>query len=46
LFKGAEITRYIDDEQTALCPFCGVDSVLAGDVVEQALLEAMHAKYF
>ncbi len=27
-FKTAEIDEYIDDESTALCPYCGVDSVV------------------
>ena len=28
-FSPAEITEWIDDGQTAMCPYCGIDSVLA-----------------
>ena len=28
MFKASEIKEYTDAEQTALCPFCSVDSVV------------------
>lgn len=44
----AEITRWIDDGTTALCPRCGIDSVL-GDaelVIDRAFLEGMRVRWF
>jgi hypothetical protein len=49
-FVAADVEEWIDDDGTALCPRCGVDSVLgsasgypAGD---RRFLEAMHARWF
>lgn len=28
LFNGASIEEWIDDDETALCPHCGIDSVI------------------
>lgn len=49
-FVAREVEEWIDDDGTALCPRCGVDSVLgsasgypAGD---PQFLEAMHARWF
>jgi len=28
LFNGASIEEWIDDDKTALCPYCGIDSVI------------------
>jgi hypothetical protein len=49
IFGGDEITEYIDQDKTALCPHCRVDAVLVSNdciTVDKALLKAMHAKYF
>jgi len=27
-FDGGTVVEWVDDEKTALCPFCGVDAVL------------------
>lgn len=40
-FKADEIRDWVDDDQTALCPRCGVDSVLA-DVIDAAILQSLH----
>ena len=49
-FAPTEIHTWIDDEQTAICPKCPVDSVL-GDrsgypVDDPEFLRAMHAYWF
>jgi len=28
MFHGASVTQWVDDGQTALCPSCGIDTVL------------------
>jgi len=49
-FSPADITKWTDDGQTALCPRCGIDSVLAArpDVpaTAPAFLRAMHERWF
>ncbi len=49
-FAPAKIVKWIDDGQTALCPFCPVDSVI-GDasgypVTDPAFLAAIHEHWF
>ena len=49
-FAPEDIKEWIDKEQTALCPLCGIDSVLP-DSVELSdnwsrLLDAMHDYWF
>ena len=49
-FPPSEINRWVDDEQTALCPKCGIDSVI-GDadiagVTRPDFLKSMHAYWF
>jgi hypothetical protein len=49
IFLGDKVSNYIDEGQTALCPICNVDSVIASDkkeIVNQSILKAMHSKYF
>jgi len=49
IFLGNKISNYVDEGQTALCPICNVDSVIASDkkkTVNQSLLKAMNSKYF
>ena len=49
-FVPSEIADWCDDGETALCPKCGVDSVLASEsgwpVTDAAFLEAMHRFWF
>ena len=44
-FAYDEIVRWTDDDQTAICPYCSIDSVLPG-VWKQATLEKMYNLYF
>jgi NAD-dependent SIR2 family protein deacetylase len=48
-FKARDIATWIDDDETALCPHCGMDSVLP-DVplytLDKNLLDEMHAYFF
>ena len=50
VFNPSEIEDWIDDDKCALCPKCGIDSVI-GDasgvpVAEKHFLEAMHMFWF
>jgi hypothetical protein len=48
-FPRAAIKAWIDAEQTALCPSCGVDSVIgsAANVrLDDGFLRGMHAHFF
>ena len=47
-FMAERVTQWTDDEDTALCPVCGVDAVLssATDVITADALEQMHARWF
>ena len=47
-FNPCEITEWTDEGTTALCPHCGIDSVLSSADVEYDadFLEAMHKRYF
>lgn len=44
-FPGGEIHTWVDDGQTALCPRCGIDSVLA-DVIDDATLRTLYHHRF
>lgn len=44
-FKGSEIDCFVDDERTAICPNCSIDSVLP-EKISQEKLEELHNKYF
>ena len=54
LFYGREVTEWCDsdsiDNRTALCPYCGVDSVIGdkdGDIyIEPAMTELMNIQFF
>ena len=43
-----QIGQWIDDGQTALCPHCGIDSVLSNaiDALSDTLIQQLHAAYF
>ena len=40
-----KITEWTDAGRTAICPHCGIDSVLPGDVA-QAVLDELYDRYF
>lgn len=48
LFDAGQVTRWTDEEQTALCPVCGMDAVVPeeGAPLTQAMLEQMHRRWF
>ena len=47
-FPFQQIVEWIDDNETALCPYCGIDAVLGFDfpAAGQELLHAMHDYWF
>ena len=48
-FATADITAWIDKNQTALCPRCGLDSVLgtaSGHILDDRFLRRMHQHHF
>ena len=46
-FPPTSIKSWIDANQTALCPACGVDSVIGSPHrVDDAFLRKMHGQYF
>jgi hypothetical protein len=49
LFPFGDITRWIDANETALCPGCGIDAVLgssSGYVIRDSFLRRMHLHWF
>ena len=48
MFTPSEITEWTDDDETALCPYCSIDSVIPDidKALNVELLEAMNRKYF
>ena len=49
IFVPARVAEWCDDGQTALCPHCGIDSVIgdaSGYPVEQDFLTAMNQHWF
>lgn len=54
IFKPSEVTEWIDENeqeigQTALCPKCGIDSVLgdkSGFIIEEQFLRIMYDHWF
>lgn len=45
IFRSEEIKEWTDNSQTALCPYCSVDSVLAGMNVAEELAK-LHKYWF
>jgi hypothetical protein len=48
-FPNTEIKAWIDADQTALCPACGIDSVIgtaSKHRLDQSFLRQMHARFF
>ena len=49
IFDATEVEDYIDDGETALCPYCGVDSVIgeaSGTELNPILLNELNQMYF
>ncbi len=49
IYSASEVTRFLRSEGTALCPYCGIDSVLADQSpyeLNAATLEALHQYWF
>jgi hypothetical protein len=49
VFIPDRIVEWIDDNKTALCPVCGIDSVIgdgSGLPITEDFLEAMHVAWF
>jgi hypothetical protein len=49
IFDAVQITDWIDTRQSALCPFCGIDSVIgdnSGFEITKDFLEQMHEAWF
>lgn len=49
VFSPAEITEWVDQDNTALCPTCGIDSVIGsafGLSITPEFLSTMHAHWF
>jgi hypothetical protein len=46
-FPPSQVVKWTDKTETALCPFCAVDSVLGFDVEpDESLLRQMHERWF
>lgn len=47
-FDASEITEWIDNDSTAVCPYCRIDSVIPASKVriDPEFLRAMHAHWF
>lgn len=49
VFSSSEIQDWIDNEQTAVCPYCGIDSVIydhLGFQLTESFLQGMHHYWF
>ncbi|WHZ02866.1 cytoplasmic protein [Neobacillus sp. YX16] len=49
IFSPAEITEWVDDDDTALCPYCWIDSVIgvsSGFPITDKFLKEMHKMWF
>ena len=49
VFAPKEVKEFIDNGQTALCPYCGIDSVIgdaSGYEVTETFLTDMYNKWF
>ena len=49
IFYPAEIDEWIDNNDTALCPYCGMDSVIgesSGFPITDQFLKEMHREFF
>jgi hypothetical protein len=49
IFSPTEITDWCDNEETAICPHCGIDSVIgesSGIPITKLFLKGMHKEWF
>jgi len=49
MFTPVEIEEWVDEGQTALCPYCGIDAVLgsaSGFTISEDFLSQMRERYF
>lgn len=49
IFSPKEITEWIDNNKTAVCPYCGVDSIIresSGYPITKEFLEIMKTYWF
>jgi hypothetical protein len=49
MFSPDQIVEWVDEDDTALCPICGIDSVIADGsslLITKHFLEAMQAAWF
>ncbi|GEM85135.1 MAG: hypothetical protein KatS3mg074_758 [Meiothermus sp.] len=49
IFTPSEIEEWVDEGQTALCPYCGIDTVLgsaSGVHLSEDFLSQMRERYF
>ncbi|MBZ0186038.1 MAG: hypothetical protein K8F91_07250 [Candidatus Obscuribacterales bacterium] len=42
-FRPAEITKWTDGENTALCPYCGIDAVVSSHDVQDISTDFLNA---
>jgi hypothetical protein len=47
-FEADEVSDWVDDGETALCPLCHIDAVLTSkfDPIDPIFLKHMHARWF
>lgn len=45
VFKSSEVIEWVDNEDTALCPKCGIDSVIPG-IIDNDILEIYNKESF
>jgi hypothetical protein len=45
VYRVTQITRWTDRGTTAICPYCGIDAVIPGQIPMQEL-QAMYAHWF
>lgn len=48
MFDAREVVQWTDNGETALCPICGIDSVLSAptDPIDERFLAVMHERWF
>lgn len=49
IYKAADILEFVDDSKTALCPYCGIDSVngeKSGFPIKKEFLNKMNEYWF
>ena len=46
IYPSEEIQEWTDNEQTAICPKCKIDSVLPSEYAYPELLDRMHRAWF